>query len=256
MKTVIIRLDYSGVVDSTQLHKLFDKQFPKAFKERHEIHNNEFNIQLKQDELRSISKSLSVPVNVIEKETIVRYKGLKNVACEVTLDISQYYLCMTINCNNNYDGLDNYLEYFKGAISVFIDKMSYFQPKRLGIRKIRVEERDSRDAFNLVFEDFVFNSPTYDLLRADNFKTEYFDFFEITNMNNIRFNIHRTMDKLNVKDSAGNEQTKYRAILDIDAYYRSDDLQDINALLRQSNNEEFNIYLSCMKESYLRQIYR
>ena len=59
------------------------------------------------------------------------------------------------------------------------------------------------------------------------------------------------MDKLNVKDSAGNEQTKYRATLDIDAYYRSDDLKDINALLSQSNNEEFNIYISCMKESYL-----
>ena len=256
MKTVIVRLDYAGVVDSTDLHKLFEKRFPKAFKERHEIHNNEFNIQLRQDELRSISKSLSVPVNVIEKETIVRYKGLKDVACEVTLDISQYYLCMTITCNKNYDGLDKYIEYFKGAITVFKDKMSYFQPKRLGIRKIRVEEKDSREAFDEIFEDFVYKSPTYDLTGADNFKTEYFDFFEIENMNNIRFNIHRKMDKLKVIDSTGNEHTKFRSVLDIDAYYRSNELNDVNALLRQSNNEEFKIYLSCMRESYLRQIYR
>jgi uncharacterized protein (TIGR04255 family) len=256
VKTVILRLDYAGVVDSILLNKLFVKRFPKAFKERQEIHNNEFNIQLRQDELRSISKSLSVPINVIEKETIIRYKGMRDVACDVTLDISQYYLCMTIKCENNYDGLDKYLECFKGTITVFSENVDYFQPKRLGIRKIRVEAHSSKSNFKDIFENFVFDVPSYDLKDADNFKTEYFDFFEVPALNHIRFNIHRTMDKLEKQEVDGTKRTTYQAVLDIDAYYRSNDMADINKLLTQANNEEYKVYLYCMKECYLRRIYR
>ena len=52
-----------------------------------------------------------MPISVIEKEKIVRYRGLNNVPGDVTLDISQFYICMTIKYNENYDGFNNYVEY-------------------------------------------------------------------------------------------------------------------------------------------------
>lgn len=255
MKTVIIRLDYAGVIDNQELVKMFDKRFPSAFKSRQEIHNSEFTINLRGDDLKDISDTLSVPVSVIQRERVYRYQGLKEVACAVTLDISQYYLCMTINCQNNYDGLDKYVEYFKGAISVFSVKNSYFQPKRLGLRKIRVEDKSHIEDFNSVFESFVFDIPGYSLSPSTNLKTEYFDYIECPNKDNLRFNIHRAVNRLEVR-SEQSVNYIYKSILDIDAYYKSENLNRINELLTQANVEEFRVYKACMKESYLNSIYR
>ena len=40
MKLVIIRLDYSGVIDSSELIKIFDKRFPRAFQNRNYVVRN------------------------------------------------------------------------------------------------------------------------------------------------------------------------------------------------------------------------
>lgn len=255
MKTVIIRLDYAGVIDNQELVKIFDKRFPSAFRSRQEIHNSEFTINLRGDDLKDISDTLSVPVSVIQKERVYRYQGLKDVACEVTLDISQYYLCMTINCQNNYDGLDKYIECFKGAISVFAEKNSYFQPKRLGLRKIRVENKPRIEDFTSIFETFVFNIPGYSLASSLNLKTKYYDYIECPDMNNLRFNINRAINRLEKRSDQGISYL-YQSVLDIDAYYKSDTLNRINELLNQANKEEFKVYKACMKETYLNSIYR
>lgn len=65
IKTVIVRLDYSEVADSGDLWKQFDKHFHSEFKERHEHHNREFNIQLRKEDIQTISNMLSLPVKVI-----------------------------------------------------------------------------------------------------------------------------------------------------------------------------------------------
>lgn len=256
MKRIIIRLDYSGVRDGAKLVDLFDRKFPKAFRESKDIFNNEFSIQLRNDELKDISESIQVPINVIQKEKIVRYSGMKNVACDVILDISQYYLCMTIQCNGNYDGLDKYIECFKGAITVFSDSIPYFQPKRLGLRKIRVEDKSTIQEFADTFEPFVFNIPGYAINNSVNLKSEYVDYIQQPSNNNIKFNIRRVIGLNNKSDNNNELVSTYVATLDIDAYYKDTELRNINELLNQANVLEFEVYKSCMKESYLRSIYK
>lgn len=249
MKMIIIRLDYSGVTNGGDLVSLFDKRFPSSFKKREERFNRDINISFRQEDLEVISKTLSLPVSVIEKEKTMRYVGMKNVACNAILDISQYYLCMTIECENNYDGLDKYVECFKGAITVFKDKIDYFCPRRLGLRKVRVEHKTTLKEFDEVFEDFVYIVPDYGMNKVKVRGTEYIDVIELEDK--LRFNIRGKIDSTDKPEG-------YLSSLDIDAYYNGEFLAsaDINSLLTRANLQEFEIYKACMKEKYLESIFK
>ena len=250
LKKVILRLDYAGVTDLNKLVDVFDKKFPKAFKERNLVINREINVTLHKKDLEEIGKTLSLPVSIIEKSQVIRYAQLKKpVNCNVTLDICQYYLCMVIESNSNYDGLDNYTEYFKGAISVFKEKIPYFRPKRLGLRKFRQEQKETIEQAKRAFEDFMFPSKPYGLEYSP-LRLEYIDCM-LTN-ENIKFNIHSMLRK--VKDEENHD--RFESLLDLDAYYDREDILagDINALLEKANQKEFEVYKNCLTEDYLSSI--
>ena len=252
LKLVILRLDFAGVSDIQSLVKLFDNRFPKEFKSRTEIHNRQFNISFREEDLKEISDTLSLPVSVIKNEKVYAYKGMKNVVCDTTMEISQYYLGLTVKCNDNYDGLDSYVESFKGAISVFKDKIPYFAPKRFGIRKVRIQEMPTLFDFNDVFEDFVFKMPSFDVPNHTLLKNVNVSYIELPEANNLRINVRREM----AKGTNGDGLDQYRAILDIDAYYKEDALSsgNINRMITEANEQAFIVYRSCMRESYLRSI--
>lgn len=254
IKTVIIRLDYSGVADLFDLVKLFDKKFPSEFRERSEHHNREYNLKLQKEDIETISKTLSLPVSVIQCETIMRYHGMRHGNCDVFMDISKYYLCMTLNCESNYDGIDNYLSSFKGAITLFKEKIPYFRPRRLGLRKVRVESKPSLDDFKNIFEDQLFRNHIFGYDAPALLRKESIDCFEVTQFDNLRFNVRGLMNQ--GKSPEGN--FLYTSTLDIDAYYTDKSLSniDINRLISTANLQEFEVYKSCMKESYLESIYR
>ena len=254
IKTVIIRLDYSGVADLNDLVKLFDKKFPNEFKERHEHHNREFNIKLRKEDIEIISKTLSLPVSVIERETIMRYQGLKRGNCDVSMDISKYYLCMTLNIDNNYDGIDNYLSSFKGAITVFKEKILYFRPRRLGLRKVRVESKPSLNDFKGIFVDELFRNHIFGYDSPALLKKESLDCFELPQFNNLRFTVRGQM----IHGATQDGTIQYTSTLDIDAYFtdKSLDNVDINRLITTANLQEFEVYKNCMTESYLESICR
>ena len=253
MKFVIIRLDYSGVTDSAELVKLFDKRFPKAFKDRGYVITREISLALRKEDLVSISEAVSVPISLIEKEKIVRYRGLNNVPGDVTLDISQFYICMTIKYNENYDGFNNYVEYFKGAITLFKEKVDYFSPRRLGIRKCRVEAFSQLELLNTVFEPYVYNDPNLPIGNFGDSMREYRSYLQNDNLNNIRTNIIRRFMPI-----AENEVRKFNTILDIDVYYQDRKLlleREMSNLIDEANQFEFEVYKMCMKEDMLRDVY-
>ena len=66
MKIVIIRLDYAGVTDLLDLIKSFDQTI-KSFKQREEVYNNQLNLNIREEDIQTISKTLSIPVNIIRK---------------------------------------------------------------------------------------------------------------------------------------------------------------------------------------------
>lgn len=250
MKIVIIRLDYSGVEDLSALIKIFDDKI-KCFKSRRELYNNQMNVTLREEDLATISKSLSIPVNVIRKEKIWRYFDSTLGVCETTLDISQYFMCMTIKSENNYDGLDIYSSVFKEAAELFKSEISYFEPKRLGLRKVRIEDfKDLADSAD-IFESNVFclnhkfteTDPTY-------LEKHYKDVLINDCKNRLWININRSIKYFDT-------DAIYKSALDIDAYYQDDkSLSEtpITDLLSEANEIEFNIYKSCMTFEYLKSI--
>lgn len=252
MKVVIVRLDFAGVSDVNELIKVFEKT-GKIFKKKNVMENREINVSFREVDFESISESLSLPIEAIKSERFIRYEKLENCLCDVTFDISQFYLCLTIRCQGNYDGITNYVAPLKGAIKAFREKLSYFEPKRLGIRKVRVELKDNIKELSDNFEPFVFNIPSYSIVSPLVKKTEYFDVLEEKEKSLI-FNIRREMGL--VSDKKGNN--KYSATLDIDAYYHEDALRNdkINNMLTYANQREFEIYRECMTSSYLNSIYK
>ena len=253
MKVVIVRLDYSGVNDLNEVIKLFDKKFPKAFKSKRAVENREINLNFREVDFQTISDSLSIPINAIKRERFIRYEGINNCNCDVTLDMSQFYLCLTIKCNNNYDGITEYIAPLKGAIKIFKDKIPYFSPKRLGIRKVRVESNQNISYFSSIFEPFVFPKLMFNIGQDSLMKSEYLD--AITDISTgLRSNIKREISV--TKDK--NDSPMYRTTLDIDTYYHEDALEkgNINNLLNFANEKEFILYKQCMTQTYLSSISR
>lgn len=250
MKSIILRLDYAGVTEGDNLTKLFDKKFPKAFKKRNEVYNRELNISFREADLKEISESVSLPMNVIRQEKLVRYQELHGAICHVSLDISQYYLCMTITCANNYDGLDKYLEVFKGAITVFKSDIDYFNPKRLGIRKVRVQPFEQLSEMSNVFESYAFNvNPLVTQNNCSMLQTRIFDCIEDSNTR-LMYNIIR---KISLGENGTTGTKQFLSILDIDAYCKDESILNdrLNVFIQTANQQEFEIYKLFMNKSYL-----
>ena len=253
MKVVIVRLDYAGVNNLNEVIKLFDKKFPKAFKRKNIVENREINVNFRETDFQSISDSLSTPVNAIKRERFVRYEGINDCQCDVTLDMSQFYLCLTIKCDNNYDGLTNYIAPLKGAIKIFKEKIPYFSPKRLGIRKVRVENNNNINHFSTIFEPFVFPKLVFNIGRDKLVKSDYLDVI-LDESSKLTANIKREI--IVNKDKTG--APIYTTSLDIDAYYYEDALcyGNINELINSANTKEFELYKQCMTYDYLYSISR
>ncbi len=247
MKVVIVRLDFAGINDLNDLIKVFERN-GKVFKKKKVMENREINVSFREKDFESISRSLSIPVEAIKNERFVRYEGIDSGMCDVSLDISQFYLCLTIKCEENYDGLTNYVAPFKGAIKFFTEKFDYFSPKRLGIRKVRVQKLKSLNELVNVYEPFVFMPPNYNIKNPLTKKSEYFDVI-VEEEKALRFNIRRELGYM--VDTTNTPI--YTTTLDIDAYYHEEALNSgkVNDLINYANQREFEIYKECMSVDYL-----
>ncbi|MFR9643778.1 MAG: hypothetical protein SNH57_00685 [Rikenellaceae bacterium] len=252
MNIVIIRLDYVGVTDLSELLHEFDSNFPAQFESRQEIYSNQLNVNLRAEDLNSISESISLPVNVIKKEKIVRYSELKGAVCKVTLDISQYFLCMTIMCENNYDGLNSYSSFFHKAAQLFKDNIPYFAPKRLGLRKNRGEYFKTFECIKETFESHLFCLDYFYSECELPLTKKYSDTLNNRCHRDLFINLNRE-----VRFAKKEGEDVYATSLDIDAYFQNEStLKTIPfaELLSEANLYEFEIYKSCMTEEYLNKI--
>lgn len=253
MRLVIVRMDYVCDCTFKKLKSLFDDAFNKTFiypPVMYENHNIQIN--LSDRDFLSISRNLSISIDEIKELQYVRYAGLKKGNCFAILDISQCYMYLTIKCENNYDGLTNYVEPIKGAFTILRNKGVNLSPKRFGIRKIRIEDFSLLDNINGVFEPFVFNMSSFGCSNKVSLKSEYSDVF-LDSADGLRTNVKRTLER--VVDSY--KQQKISATLDIDSYIHLKENTKFNLrnLLDFVNQKEFEIYKECMTYEYLKSIY-
>ena len=253
MRLVIVRLDYICDCTFNKLKSLFEAAFKKIFLEAPKVYeNHNIQINLSDKDFVSISRNLNIPIDEIKELQYVRYSGFKNGNCFAILDISECYMCLTIKCENNYDGLTDYVEPIKGAFTILQNKGINLTLKRLGIRKIRIEDFDLLNDIKEVFEPFVYNIPSFGTLNNVNLKSEYVDVF-MDPTNRLRTNVRRILERV----VGSNKSESFSVTLDIDAYFHLNEKEKINLrnLLDCVNQKEFEIYKECMTYKYLRSIY-
>lgn len=252
MKSVILRLDYTGVANINTLIDAFDAKYKTEFPSRQSVSTREVSVALRKEDLNAISKAVMVPVNIIEKERIWQYKGLQGVNGIVTLCISQYYTYMSIEYKDNYDGLSSYLSYFIGAITTFKEKEQYLCPQRFGIRKCRVQdfEIDQIGDMDKTFESFVFNDPNLPIGKIGRIPRQYRTCLCDDSKNNIKVIVQRQVGYME------NEHRKEicHTSLDIDVYYDNQEYLNCNPpenIIKVVNDMEFDVYKMCMTKEYL-----
>lgn len=245
MKSVLLRLDYSGVASLDVLREAFDQKFPKAFMARQMVSSRGVEVTLRKEDLATISKAVSVPVSVIEKERVWQYRGLEGVNGEVTLCISQYYTYMMIQYRDNYDGLDAYLNYFLGAINEFYNEIPYFFPQRFGIRKCRVQNFESIEEIYHYFEPFVFHDENLPIGNIAQTPREFRTCLCDDSRNNLKVIVYRRIIPTEYEKKAVINTT-----LDVDAYYDESQVfsnNSIEKIVTIVNEFEFEVYKMCMK---------
>lgn len=244
MQSVLLRIDYTGVSNIEVLINVFDEKFPSVFQYRQMVATRGVAITLRKEDLNSISKAVSVPVSVIEKEQVCQYVGLAGVNGEVTLCISQYYTYMMIQYKENYDGLNAYLKYFLGAITVFKEKVPYFCPQRFGIRKCRVQNFENAYDIASYFESFVFDEANLPIGQFGKTPREFRTCLCDDSQNNLKVIVYRRLSLTEYE-----RKNIINTTLDIDAYYDNPQIlneRPIEEIVNIVNNFEFEVYKKCM----------
>ena len=205
----------------------------------------------RQGDFEQISKSLSIPVEQIEKNIFFRYEKIEN-SIKIVFDISRYYLCLNLLCNKNYTGLDAYIDLFSKVKNVVFETESFANSKRLGIRKIREQDFEHiEDVFKVFRKGSFPGSPVKGL---ENIASEYTD---VKKDGKCGFRLNRKVYSIRYIDRRSNKvvDKKIQTILDIDSYI--DDIEvlkenKMHDLLKLVNDREFDLYKSFMTPAFLR----
>ena len=253
MKQLIFRIDYQGVQN---YQELIDSEFVESvFQERITTFQNSINLQI--SNIEEVSENLSIPVKEIQQQEIQRYSKCVLGKEDVILDISRYFTILTVICNNNYEGIDRYSDFFSNLIHTYYNRSKYIKIKRLGLRKIGGDIFFDPTNINEVFDKEHFN---FDFSKTGFYsnKISYLNVLETPKLLP-QVNYIRTLEKgIYIDDGA--EKEAYQVILDIDAYCQNGRLEsakfgertNVKPFIDHINNDFlFEIYKMSMTENFL-----
>ena len=166
------------------------------------------------------------------------------------MDISPTFICITIQCNENYKIIDPYLDFITNVVVTLWEYDSYVTLERLAIRKIDGNDYDNiKEVYN-TFEEIVGLENVMDDEQSP-LKKSYTDSF-ISKAANIKVNLTRSLERFS--------NGKIRYVLDIDGYVDSslmspDEIkskEDVKYLLKNRiNNELFELFKTNVTEYFL-----
>ena len=240
LKNIILRLDFNGVLD-TEMEEIIAQVKPflksKSFNKYEESINNEVDFEIK--------KGLNLDKDDVVKE-VRSFKTHSFLSEEkgFILDISKNVVCLKIN-TINYVPFEEYEELFLKIVSIYNDKIDFFTPKRLGLRKINFCFMEDINELNEYFDESFFeNSIVLDnskILNVQKRKSIQLD------ESHMKMNVFTAIEKGVIKDQELN-----KIVLDLDAYldngdYISNELFEKNSI-RLLNDAIFSVYTKAMTE--------
>jgi uncharacterized protein (TIGR04255 family) len=256
MKNVIFRIDYQGIIDSEDVIKSFNEHFKGSFKIFQTTFHNKVDFDL--NNIEDISDTLSIPVKEIQKQEIYRYTENAFGKDQLTLDISKYFTTLTINCQE-YEGIDEYLNFFSDYIDFLYDNSDFLKIKRIGLRKIGGKIYFSQEEIYNDFEQKYFNFDFRDT-TYNSIKNRYVDVLQFDKKSPI-INYVRSFETGIYQNTETKEKSNaFQVLLDIDGYYPENILDIINFnkgmaqnVLEITNNEHlFNIFKMSVTETFLK----
>lgn len=214
MRSLTIQIDYNLIGNIQTFINEVGKELYQEFGEYNKISENEIKIELKPD-LNELQKNLSIPIKELETTIIHSFEKKDLDDNLVTLLISDYYMLLSVKCNN-YKKIDDYLIKFADVFLKMKKKIDYINCKRFGLRKIGY---DFYENVNEIFKDF--EQKSFFILN-NNFILNNEKILQSVKTEDEKYNINisKFIDGGEIFDELNKEIKKaYRVVLDLDGYF-------------------------------------
>jgi uncharacterized protein (TIGR04255 family) len=257
MKNIIFRIDYQGIIDSEDIIKCFKEHFKGLFKNFQTTFHNKVDFDL--NNIEDISDTLSIPVKEIQKQEIYRFTNNTFGKDNLILDISKYFTTFTINCQE-YEGIDEYLNFFSSYIDFLFENSDFLKIKRIGLRKIGgkiyFEHKNIYEDFEQKYFNFDFTDTIYNSIR-----NRYADVLQYDKTDPIINYVRSYETGVYQNNDTKEKSNAFQVLLDIDGLYSENILDTIGfekgmaqKVLERTNNEHlFNIFKMSVTEKFLKE---
>ena len=168
---------------------------------------------------------------------------------ELTLDISDEFICLDIKCNDQYESLDPYMSLMANVVGQIIHDDNYVKLKRLAIRKIDGLVCSNANEANRVFEYFDQGI----MAEGEGMRKRLYNDYFYSNKNKVGVNYSR---QVKIGDTAA---SRFVFTMDTDVYVRPNDLdnlrpgvEELKKILSERINETaFDVFKRGVKEDFL-----
>ena len=244
LKEIIIRLDFESLTDlNAVIKRLKRENFINTFLKGYRvIKSNRISLQMPP----SVVEDKFIPVERYDVTDMHRFfdSAIEPIQ-DVTLDVTETYVCLTIKTNDDYSSIEPYIELVSNVANLIKSEDSYVRFCRIAIRKI-----DGEDFENLEEGFRVFKSSRFDMehnfehFSKTTHKAVLMDYFMA---DSVKFNMTNSIEKF--------RNGKCRICLDMDSYideecYReSPDLRalDVDEILKNRlNNRLYSLFAECV----------
>lgn len=237
LRSVIVRIDYSEISNLEQSVSFF--------------HNDLFNF-FSGHQTYSLNISADDNSGKVLEQPVHRYfnSKIQPLQNKVVFDVSKTFMCLEIQCNDNYEKIDTYLDVVISCMSSIMNNDSFVEIQRVGIRKVDGDDYSSEEQAAEVFEfinELVPDNEAYFCLKRQ--KT-----YIIADLDKgIQVNVNKVINATSSQDRP------YRVVLDIDGYMANPALTDddkaksIGKLLFGINDALFDLFKQYVCEAFLDQ---
>ncbi len=255
LKQIIFRLDYEGVMEADVegcILSLRQKFFDAGFINMGKRTENQFDLQVKMDLNIPEGNQFSVSNN---NKNLVYIFSSDN---KEILEISKSFFTLTVDIDQTYETFDKYIVLLAESMAVIKSVSPYFQPLRIGLRKINICFLDNLADLPLYFTKAAFNAndvieqfSEYDYI-ASNMVT-------ILSKDNYQANYVRNIQEGMVQQEDGNQKTTYQIVIDVDVFKERNreilpmlsDEQIIKNTLQIQNTIEFEIFIKSLSDKLI-----
>lgn len=254
LRRIIIRIDYSGIVDiKSGLNEIHNNFINYGFVKMREEFIQEAEFKL--DDPIMINGQGSIPIKEIQKTETFKYASADE---DLILEINRFFTTLSINAIK-YRDFNEYIDIFSNVVSLIKSKNTFMNPLRLGVRKINDCILLNKNKFDYFFNERYFRDIAKDL-SEDGIDVKKLNTSIVDNIykDDISYNYIRNCTEGTLSNG---EQTieGYQVVVDIDGYTQNNDRLNniisnklcIDNFLSEINENLFNLYKFTLSNQFI-----